>query len=140
MNLAASGACALFLGSTAMAQEAVKLTDELFTLPWVIAEFEGQSDAEFVTAPTLSMFEVKSRDVGGDTPCGNSWNAKIDMDLPAVSITEVEAFYSDECPVYRDTIALLNALEQVSVARTGLDGLELIAPDGRRLMLLVAGG
>lgn len=137
MTLAASGACALILGSTAMAQEAVKLTDDLFTLPWVIAEFEGQSDAEFVTAPTFGMFES---DVGGDTPCGNSWNAKIDMDLPAVSITEVEAFYSDECPVYRDTIALLNALEQVSVARTGLDGLELIAPDGRRLMLLVAGG
>ncbi|MDN3714295.1 hypothetical protein QWZ10_25355 [Paracoccus cavernae] len=29
---------------------------------------------------------------------------------------------------------------QVAAARTGVDGLELVASDGRRLMLLVAGG
>lgn len=140
MNLAASGACAVLLGSAAVAQEAVPLTDELFTLPWVIADFEGQSDVEFVTAPTFNIAEITDRDVGGDTPCGHSWNAKIDLDLPAVSITEVEAFYSDACPAYRDTIALLNALEKVAAARTSTDGLELVDADGQRMMLLVAGG
>lgn len=140
MNLAVSGACAFLLSSAAVAQEAVPLTDELFTRSWVIADFEGRSDVEFVTPPTFYIFEIKDRDVGGDTPCGDSWNAKIDIDLPSVTITEVEAFYSDECPAYRDTMAIIKALEQVTAARTSTDGLELIASDGRRLMLLNAGG
>ncbi|MDN3712505.1 hypothetical protein QWZ10_13455 [Paracoccus cavernae] len=67
MNLAASGACAFLLGSAAFAQEAVPLTEELFTLPWVIADFEGRSDIEYVTPPTFGIFEVAERDVGGDT-------------------------------------------------------------------------
>lgn len=140
MNLAASGACAFLLGSAAFAQEGVPLTEELFTLPWVIADFEGQSDIEYVTPPTFGIFEIADRDVGGDTPCAHSWNGKIDLDLPAVTISEVEAFHSDECPADRDTMTLLKLFEQVAAARTGVDGLELVASDGRRLMLLVAGG
>lgn len=124
----------------AQAQSAVPLTDELFTFAWVVTELEGQVEAPLITPATFYVFDLADGDVGGDTPCGNSWNAKIKIDLPQVSITDVEAFYSDECPAFRNTIALLEALEQVNSAQTSPEGLELLAEDGRRLLLLNAGG
>lgn len=138
--LTAALATTILLGRAVQSQEAVALTDELFTWSWVITDYAGRSDAEIVTPATFYIFDRADRDVGGDTPCGDSWNAKIDIDLPAVTISEVEAFYSDECPAYRETIALLGALEAVSAARTTPDGLELIGSDGQRLILLNAGG
>lgn len=133
-------AASILHGQTVHAQEAVPLSDELFTWSWVMTDFAGRTDAEIVTPPTFFVFDRADGDVGGDTPCGDSWNAKVKIDLPAVTFSEVEAFYSDECPASRETIAILNALEAVSAARTTAEGLELITQDGERLILLKAGG
>ncbi|MDQ2065572.1 hypothetical protein Q9295_04250 [Xinfangfangia sp. CPCC 101601] len=130
----------VFLGRAAHAQEAVPLSDELFTWSWVMTDYAGRTDVEIVTPPTFYVFDRADGDVGGDTPCGDSWNAKIAIDLPKVAFSEVEAFYSDECPASRNTIAILEALEAVVAARTSSEGLELIGQDGDRLILLNAGG
>lgn len=125
---------------TANAQEAVPLTPELFTYAWTVVEIEGQVDVEAVGPTTFFVADAQDRDVGGYTPCGDSWNGKIELDLPAVSFTDVDAFISDECPAYKNTVALIEALEKVTAAKTSPEGLEFLAEDGRRLLLLNAGG
>ena len=139
LSIAALTAAAL-VSSVALAQEAVPLTEDLFTHSWVIVNHEGQTSTEGSTAATLNVFDLQAGDVGGDTDCGYSWNAKINIDLPAVKFTDVDAFYTDECPAYRNTISLIAALERVTHAQTSPEGLELIDIDGQRLLLLNAGG
>lgn len=121
----------------AFAQEAVPLTPELFELQWVAVEYDGKLDDVDLAPTTLHASDGHA---GGQTACGNNWSAKIEIDLPSVKFSDVDAFYEDSCPAYRNTIALLNALEQVSYAQTTPEGLELRAEDDRVLLLLVAGG
>jgi hypothetical protein len=134
-------ACAIAcLPLAVTAQEAVPLTAELFDLHWVIVDYEGRVDGVGEAPATLQIPDAEFADVGGQTECGYDWSGKIAVALPSVTFSDVEAFYEDSCPAYRNTIALLKALEQVSYAETGPEGLELRAADHRRLLLLVSGG
>lgn len=131
---------ASILPFSAVAQQAVPLSDELFDYAWVVIDYEGQSDAPVIAPTTFYVFDRGDGDLGGQSPCDVDWNAKIEIDLPAVRITDVHGFNSDECPAFRDVNAFFAALEQVTQAQTSPEGLELLAEDGRRLLLMVAGG
>jgi hypothetical protein len=122
------------------AQQAVPLSTELFEMPWWIVEFEGAREDLPSEPSTLIVTDMAAGDVAGDSPCGNAWLAKIKLDLPKVTFSDVEGYYDQSCPGYKNMIALLNAFEQVSHATTSPDGLEFRAADNRRVMLLVAGG
>ncbi|MBK1793340.1 hypothetical protein JHL21_02370 [Devosia sp. WQ 349] len=135
LALGLMGAC-----GAVSAQEAVPLTDELFDLHWVAIEYEGKIEGVELAPTTLVVSDREFGHVGGQTGCETDWTAKVEIALPKVTFSEVEGFYEDSCPAYKNTIALLNALEQVSYAETSPEGLELKAEDGRRVMLMVAGG
>lgn len=122
------------------AQTAVPLTNELFDLSWVVVEYEGKGDSHGGGPATFFVADRKDGDVTGDTDCGTEWTAKMKIKLPLVSFSNVDAFISDECPAFRNTIAIMTALEKVRSAKTSGEGLEFLGADGKRLMLLVAGG
>lgn len=122
------------------AQEAVPLSPELFDLHWVAIDYEGWTEGVDLAPATLLVSDAEFGHVGGQTGCGTDWTAKVEIDLPRIVFTEVEAFYEDSCPAYRNTIALLEALENVTQAATTPEGLELRDENDRRLLLLVSGG
>ncbi|UNU43418.1 META domain-containing protein [Sphingopyxis sp. YF1] len=136
---AATASALLALSAPATAQTAVPLSRDLFDLSWVVIDFAGQTDAVgTMGAPTLTINDGRSAD--GQTPCATGWSGTVTMNLPALTISDVEAYYDDKCPLVRETIAFLDGLELVRSARTTDEGLELVSQDGTRLFLLSAGG
>lgn len=129
-------AAAMFLATTttAAAQQAVELTRELLNETWAVIEVKGNA-AEGDVA-TISFAEELAQ---GSTPCVVPWTAQYKINLPAVQIWDVQA-PAYNCPAARRTSEFLLILEDVRSARTSSEGLELIGPDGKRLMLLTAGG
>jgi hypothetical protein len=123
----------------AAAQQAVPLTEELFDYSWIVVDFPGRTDQVGVDGPVTFTRDGSSK-VIGRTPCGDGWNGKMVVNLPAISISDVESFYTNDCPLMRETVSFLDNMELVRKARTGPDGLELLSADGKRLFLLVAGG
>jgi len=130
-----------FAPAMASAQEAVPLTLDLFELPWWIVELDGAHEDQPGEPATLIITDLKAGTVVGDSPCGDAWTAKVKIDLPKVSFSNVQGEYDQaSCPGYKNTIAMLDALKKVTHASTSPDGLEFRGADNRRLMLLVAGG
>ena len=136
---AATASALLALSAPAKAQDAVPMTRDLFDLSWVVVDFAGRTGAVgTMTVPTLTINDGRSAD--GQTPCATGWSGTVTMNLPALTISDVEAYYDDKCPLVRETIAFLDGLERVRSARTTAEGLELVSQDGIRLFLLNAGG
>lgn len=124
--------------SIAIGQEAPPLSTELFERPWWIVEFEGLNDNDTQAAPpTFIVTDLKSGDVIGDSLCSKSWSGKIHLDLPKVSFSTLSTLDEKSCPSYKNTMALLKALEQVTYATTSPDGIEFRANNDRRVMMLV---
>ena len=129
-------AAALFVATTtpAAAQQAVELTRELLNETWAVIDVKGKAPEGDVT--TISFAEELAQ---GSTSCAVAWTARYKINLPAVEIWDVQAPAYD-CPSAARTTEFLLLLEDVRSARTSSEGLELIGSDGKRLMLLTAGG
>lgn len=121
------------------AQQAVPLTEALLNHSWVVVDFPGRTDRVGVDGPVTFERDGRSR-VVGQSPCNEGWMGKLEVNLPAITISDVESFYDQTCPLMRENISFLNNLELVRSARTGPEGLELLSASGKRLFLLVAGG
>ena len=137
--MALVAASPMFMAAPAMAQTAVPLTEDLLSQSWVVVDFVGRTDQVGVDGPVTFERDGTSK-VIGRTPCGDGWNGKLKVNLPAISISDVESFYENSCPQMRETVSFLDNMELVRSARTGPDGLELLSAEGKRLFLLVAGG
>lgn len=123
----------------AAAQQAVPLTEQLLDYSWTVVDFPGRTEQVGVDGPVTLERDGSNR-VIGRTPCGEGWNGKLAVNLPAISISDVESFYTNDCPLMRETVSFLDNMELVRKARTSPEGLELLSADGKRLFLLVAGG
>lgn len=130
---------AMAVVSPALAQQPVPLSEALLEQNWVVVDFPGRTEAVGVDGPVTFQRDGSSRIIGR-TPCGDGWNGKLVVNLPAISISDVESFYTNDCPLMRETVSFLDHMELVRSARTGPDGLELLSEKGERLFLLVAGG
>lgn len=134
------GAAALMMAAAPVSgQRAVPLTEALLSHSWVVVEFPGWTDQVGVDGPVTFERDGRSR-VVGMSPCGEGWMGTLSVNLPAISISDVESFYENSCPLMRETVSFLNNLELVRSARTSPEGLELLSAKGKRLFLLVAGG
>lgn len=123
----------------AAAQQAVPLTEQLLDYSWTVVDFPGRTEQVGVDGPVTFERDGSNR-VIGRTPCGEGWNGKLVVNLPAIRISDVESFYTNDCPLMRETVSFLDNMELVRKARTSPEGLELLSADGKRLFLLVAGG
>lgn len=126
---------AALLPQVALAQE---VTPQSFEAQWVAVEFEGQTlDAAYDSPATLV---TSFSDIGGQTPCDTGWSGRVSFDWPKMKIEDVQSYYDDSCPAYKDTIAFLDALEKVDRVEAKPEGIELQSAEGKRLILLNAGG
>ncbi len=123
----------------AAAQQSVPLTEALLNHSWTVVDFPGRTEQVGVDGPVTFERDGRNR-VIGRTPCGDGWNGKLVVNLPAIIISDVESFYTNDCPLMRETVSFLDNMELVRSARTGPEGLELLSATGKRLFLLVAGG
>lgn len=124
------------LSLPAGAQIGVPLEPTLLQWTWWITKFKGK--AETGETPTFAM-DDDHQSIRGKTACGSDWWADVDLDFPKIKIDNVQGTAYD-CPASKEVTKFLTLLESADRFHTGPNGLELLDANGRRIMLMVAGG
>lgn len=118
-----------------IAQAAVPLDRSLLQWTWWVTDFAGKTDGG--EAPTFLLGD-DNKIVTGTTACGTEWWATVKLDFPKISISDVQATAYD-CPHAKEVTKFLTILEAANRFHTGPDGLEILARNGRRVLLMVSG-
>lgn len=112
------------------------LSRELLSEPWTVIEVNGkmhQSD------PALLTF--KGDRASGETQCGGSWTAQYTLNLPKVTLFDVQSSAPvSDCESAGEATQFLKALENVKRMRNTSKGLYFFDAKGKRIMVLIAGG
>lgn len=134
--LAIFGAFACIAQQPAAAQTAVPLERSLLDYQWWVIDFAGKQGGG--AAPTFRLTD-DHHIVVGTTQCETDWSARVHLNFPEIHF-ETPQTGAFACEGAADVNRFLLALEKATRFRTSPDGLELIDTDGKRVVLMVAGG